>query len=155
MEDTRTKLRYFIWPIVVGVGVVLGIFVSIFALENKIEKIVLEKLKDPVILKEVAYYLRPSMTFDQNGTILSDSGAGKFVKELKIVMGKYEPETIILSPTEHLNAAPILESLNYTFTYSAKRINSSDWQYSLRSPNYLLIEGPGLKEWIFRVEIIR
>ena len=155
MTDKDTIKKFSIWTIVGGLGVVLGIIIAIFALEDRVEKIVLDKLKDPEVLKEIAYYLRPSLTFDHNGTIISDSGARKFIKDIKVVMGKNEPEAIVLSPSEHLNTAPILECLNYNFSYSTKRVSTSDWQYSLSSPNYVTWQGPGIKEWIFRIEIIR
>ncbi len=71
-------------------------------------------------------------------------------------MEKDEPHKIIISPTEHLNTAPILECLNYNFDITPSRTGRSDWLFELSSPDYLVLGGlPEKKEWLFRLEIIR
>ena len=155
MTDRNLLKKIPIWTIFGGLGIVLGIIVSIVVIENRIEKIVSDKLKDPEVLRQVAYHLRPSLTFNQNGTILSDSGAQQFIKDITVEMGENEPKSIIISPKDHLNSAPVLECLNYNFSFSTKQVGKSDWQYKLSSPNYLVFEGPTTVKWIFRLEIIR
>lgn len=155
MTDSNFLKKIPIWTVVCGFGIVLGIIVSVFVLEDRVEKIVQEKLKNPEVLRQIAYHLRPSLTFNQNGTILSDSGAQQFIKDIKVEIGENDPTFITISPKRHLNSAPILECLNYNFSYSTKQVGTSDWQYELSSPDYLVAGGPTITEWIFRIEIIR
>lgn len=150
------KKQITVWGIILGIGVVLGVFGSVFLIEDRIEKRIADKLKDPDILRQIAYLIRPSLTFDQKGTIRTDGGAGQFIEKIKVEMGEADPNKIWITPTEHLNTAPILECINYNFDVTSKRVNKSDWLYELSSPDYLICsESPKKKEWIFRLEVIR
>ena len=144
------------WGFVIGFSIVLGIVVIVFTIEDRIEKRISEKLRDPEVLREIGSLIRPSLIFDHNGSIRTDSGAGQFVKTIKVKMAKDEPNKIIMSPTEHLNTQPILECLNYNFDITVTRIGKSDWLFELSSPTYLVKESDDeKKEWLFRLEIIR
>jgi len=142
--------------IIVGISIILGIIVGVFILEDRIEKIVTTKLKDPEILNEIASLVRPSLTFDHKGTIRTDSGAGQLIEKIIVEMDKAEPSEIIISPKNHLNTPPVLECINYNFDITSEQVNKSDWLFVLSSPDYLVLESsPKMKEWIFRLEIIR
>lgn len=144
------------WGFVIGFSIVLGIVVGVFIVEDRIEKRISEKLRAPEVLREIGSLIRPSLIFDHNGSIRTDSGAGQFVKKIQVEMGKDEPNKIIISPTEHLNTQPILECVNHNFDITARRIGKSDWLFELSSPTYLVTEGsPEKKKWLFRLEIIR
>ena len=151
------------WRLVKGISIVVGIVVGVVGIvlgvliiEGQIEKRILEKLRTPEVLREIASLIRPSLIFDHNGSIRTDSGAGQFIENIQVEMGKDEPNKIVISPTEHLNTQPILECLNYNFYITARRIGKSDWLFELSSDNYLISEGsPERKEWLFRLEIIR
>jgi len=142
-----------VWTIILGVGVILGIVGSVFLVEDRIEKRIDEKLKNPETIREIASLVRPTITFNHQGTIITDSGAGQFIEDIKVTMGKDEPKTILITPSKHLNTPPVLEGINYDFSVSVKRANKSDWLYELTSPNYLIM-GKMTTEYIFRLEII-
>ena len=155
MTEKKVSLKNLIWIIFVGFGVILGIVISIFTLEDRVDKIVENKLKDPEVLKQIAYLVRPSLTFNQEGTILTDSGAQDFIKDIKVIMGENEPKSIIISPTNHLNIAPLIECLNYNYNFSSKQVGKLDWQFDLSSPTYLVTTSYQITDWTFRLEIIR
>ena len=153
MSDKKLKTA---WGVVIAVGIIAGILAFVWGFEDRIEKRILSKLRDPEVLREIAALIRPSLTFDHNGSILTDSGARQFIENINVEMGKDEPNEIIICPTEHLNTQPILECLNYNFFITARRAGTSDWLFELSSPNYIVFEGsPEKKEWLFRLEIIR
>ncbi len=71
-------------------------------------------------------------------------------------MGKDDPEQIMITPSEHLNAEPILECLNEKFTYRAIRINRSDWKFELFSSDHLIFNSSyKTDKWLFRINIIK
>jgi hypothetical protein len=138
------------------VGLILGIVVGMITIGVWIESVVTRKLKDPEVIKQIAALVRPSMIFDHNGVITSDSGAKQFIENISVEMGPEEPSKIIITPKEHLNSRPILECLNWNFDIKANRGNQSDWIFELSSPTYVVMdESPKTKEWVFRLEIVR
>jgi len=152
----KNKKHVSVWSIFVGVGVILGIIFFPFYIEDRIEKIVLDKLKDQDILQQIASQVRPSIIFDHHGVIQSDSGAGQYIESINVDMSGGEPNTIIISFKEHLNSTPILECINDNIDVTSKKMNKSDWLFELSSPSYVVFENsPEKKEWLFRLEIIR
>ncbi len=141
--------------IIVSLGTAFTIFAGFFGFEYWIDSRIEAKLNHPATIRKIASLVRPSITFDHHGSILTDSGAGQFIKNIKVTMGKNEPKNILITPTKHLNTPPILEGINYNFHVTAKRIGKSDWLFELSSPNYVVFGGGEItKEWIFRLEII-
>ena len=153
MSRLVTEIKKHFWPFVVGIGVLIGLF---YTIDSFIEKRISDKLKDHEVIRQIASLVRPSCVFDDKGTIIHDSGAEQFIKNIDVRMGKNAPEQILVSPTEHLNVQPFLECINYNYTISAERINKSDWQFKLSSPSYVLWDTSGKEEkWLFRLEIMR
>ncbi len=148
------QIKKYFWPAIVGIGVIIGTYIGI---DSLIEKRISDKLRDHEVIKEIASLVRPSCIFDYNGTIITDLGAAKFLKKKPDVKldERAEPAEILISPTEHLNVQPLLECINYNCTVSAKRINKSDWLFTLTSQAHPIIAGTELEEWFFRLEIIR
>lgn len=152
----KDKKHIGLWTIIVGGSIIIGIIISSFFFEDRIEKIVLDKLKDQDILQQIASLVRPSIIFDHHGVIQSDSGAGQYIESINVDMGGGEPNKITISFKEHLNSAPILECINDNFDVTPTRIKKSDWLFELSSPSYIVFESsPEKKEWLFRLEIIR
>ena len=156
------KNYHIIWPIIVAIGVIFGIIVSFLYFEDRIVTRIIEKLKTPEVTKQIALLIRPSVIFDQNGTITHNSGGAQFIKDIKVELSSpeksslREPQKILIFLTEHLNVAPILECLNYSFFTDCKRINKSDWQCELSSHDYIISKRAEFAgEWRFRLEIIR
>ena len=51
--------KFSVWTIILGVGVILGILGSAFLVEDRIEKRIDEKLKDPETMQKIASLVRP------------------------------------------------------------------------------------------------
>ncbi|MBW2249754.1 MAG: hypothetical protein JRF60_03760 [Deltaproteobacteria bacterium] len=158
-EEKSKKALNFLWKlslIFVILGGIGGFIGGIFFVEDRIEKRISEKLKDPELISQIASLVRPSLIFNHKGTILSDSGGEQFIENISVQMGPEEPTEIIISPKTHLNSAPILECINYNFDITSKRIKKSDWLFELSSPSYLVFEKSSeKKEYLFRLEIIK
>ena len=147
---------------IAGSVVIITLIVGYIAIENQIEKRIGEKLKDPEVIKQIASLVRPSIIFDQKGTIVHDSGGAQFVKNIEVEMSvpkneKREPEPIKISifPTKHIKEPLILECLNRDMDFMCERVNTLDWECEIGSPNNLVM---GLSkfhgEWKFRLEVI-
>lgn len=150
-----------IWKLIIGAGAILGIiggalaiFLYAFTIEDRIDKRISEKLKDPEILSQIASHIRPSVIFDHKGIIRTDSGGKQYIKDISVEMGPQEPSKIKIFSKEHWNSAPILECINYNFDITSKRIKSG-WLFELSSADYLVFESSSKKEWLFRLEITR
>jgi hypothetical protein len=142
--------------VIIAISIIAGFLVVGWGFEDRIAKRVLIELRDPEMLREIASLVRPSLIFDHNGAIRTDSGATQFIKRIDVEMGKGEPNRILVSPTEHLNTPPILECLNDNFDIASSQTGKSDWLFELSSPSYIVFESsPERKEWLFRLEIIR
>lgn len=132
------------------IGAVIGAIGYSLFFEDRIVNRIVDKLKSPEIIQQIASLVRPSLIFDQNGTIIHDSGGQQFIKEIKT-----EPTMMLIFPTEHLKQPPILECLNRGMDFKCKRINTIDWECEVHSPKYMLWDGSDhIVEWRFRLEII-
>ncbi len=152
----KPKKYKIVWSIIVGSGVIIVLIMFAFGVEDRIEKIVLDKLKDQDILREIASLVRPSIIFDHHGVKKSDSGADQYIESINVEMGDGEPNKIIIFFKQHLNSTPILECINDNFVVTPTRMKKSDWLFELSSPSYIVFESsPKKKEWLFRLEIIR
>lgn len=154
MKDEK---RIGVWTIIVGASIIIGIITGgSYFIEDRIEKKVLDKLKDQDILRQIASLVRPSIIFDHHGVKKSDSGADQYIESINVEMGDGEPNKIIISFKQHLNSTPILECINDNFFVTPTRMKKSDWLFELSSPSYIVFESsPERKEWLFRLEIIR
>ncbi len=155
-EESKIDLRQIIIGVIVGV--IVTIIVGYFVIDSKIEKIVSGKLKDHEVIKQVARLVRPSFTFNHEGIIQSDSGAKQFINlPIKVELEKGEPGKIIISPKQHLNAAPTIDCRNDNFVIKPTRkgAKGSEWVYDVYRPyTSLWSEKRLIKEWSFRLEII-
>ena len=61
-----------------------------------------DKINDPEFIGRVAQEVRPAIVFDHNGSVLSDSGGMRYIKEINVVLNREtkEPQKIILSPNQ-------------------------------------------------------
>ena len=139
--------------------IVIGVIGGIYGLRSYIIGVVEDRMKEPEFVQRVAEEIeKPTVIFDQNGSILVDGGAMKYVKSIKVNMGDdNEIERIVVSPHQHLQVAPLLESLDINFCIEAKRGEKFDWVYTLGSiRRFALMDSadpPAQKR--FRLEIIR
>ena len=55
-----------------------------FSLDAFVDTRISYKLRDPEVVRQIAYLIRPSLIFDQNGNFEIDNGAGQFIKEISV-----------------------------------------------------------------------
>ncbi len=139
------------------VGVVLGIGLFLYSLDSRIKSVVEEKINNLNFVNKIAEKTkRPIVIFDQHRSVHVDSGAMKFIDDIKVVMEGKEPKRIIISPNRHLNVEPILESLDANYVIEAKRGTKFDWIYELSPIISITTESSAKPKEIkrFRLEII-
>ncbi len=141
------------------VGAIITLLIGFYALNYYIENIVERKIDDPKFVNKISEKVkRPIVIFDQNGSILVDNDAMKFIDNIKVVLNNQnkQPEKIIVSPNRHLNIAPVLESLDDDFVIESKRGHKFDWIYELGIINRLVLESSAKPKELkrFRLEII-
>jgi hypothetical protein len=139
--------------------IVFGVIGGIYGLRSYIIRVVEDRIKEPEFVLRVAEEIKkPTAIFDQDGSILVDDGAMNYIKSIKVYIGDAnEPERIVISPHQHLQVAPLLESLDVDFYIEVKRGDKFDWMYTLRTIKRLALMGsadpPDQKR--FRVEVFR
>lgn len=133
-----------------------GIIILLITPDQYIDYKIDNKYKDPELTKQIASHIRPTLIFDHLGTIRYDGGADQFISSIEVKMEGGEPNEIIISPRDHLDCVPVLESINDIFDAVSKQINKSDWLFELSNPDLLrLASSQEKKEWLFRLEIIQ
>jgi hypothetical protein len=101
------------------VYVIIGAVVFLFAayhgfnayLDSRIES----RITDPAFMRELARNVRPSVLFDERGSILADLGAMRFIDSIEVSKGTDEVWTITISLSEFLEVEPILEGVDSQF----------------------------------------
>lgn len=160
-NSSRTNLKFSDALKYVGAFLItmFGIVGGLYFLNNRIIKVVEDRINEPEFVMRVAERIkRPKLILDQNGSILIDDGAMKYIKSIKVHIGdSNEPERIVVSPNLHLQVAPLLESIDVDFYIEARRGEKFDWVYTLGSIKRMALTGsadpPAQKR--FRLEIIR
>ena len=138
-------------------GVVAAMMAILFGLDLFVDMRLTHKLRDPETIKQIAYLIRPSLIFDQNGNFEIDNGAAQFIKAVEVQKNeKGEVQKVTVSPKESLNVQPLLTCLNGTIYFQAKR-QKSDWVFEVVGPTGMLTMG-SLKppeKILFELQIIR
>jgi hypothetical protein len=114
-----------------ALGVLLGVD---YYLEYKING----AIGNERVLKKLQSYVRPSIIFDQNGTVLSDQGAWKLIEDLKVSSDKSGFVDKIVITLKDTNIFPILTSLDNTVNYSFNIVRGKklDVIYELEMRSY-------------------
>src|SRR6266550_2732702 len=105
--------------IVSVVAVLIGLYI---ALEKLVDYTVEKKLNDEATLRKIAEQSRPSLIFDATTHIVSDMGATKYVKDIKVTKrlgnttfpGMFDPslpQHIEIDLNRHFGNPPILTAL--------------------------------------------
>ena len=116
-----------------------------------------KKSEDPEFLRALSRRVRPSMIFDENGSVLADIGAMAHIADFEVVRDGEDAFDITVHPTEHIALQPILESLDTRFVISARRGHKYDWVFRLDHIDTLLAESSAEQTGPlrFRLEIVR
>jgi hypothetical protein len=157
-KDGRSRIDWKIfdsmgWKILGGL---LGVAALFFSLDAFVDTRISYKLRDPEVVRKIAYLIRPSLIFDQNGNFVIDNGAGQFIKDISVEKNqKGEVQKVIVSPKESLNIQPLLTCLNGTIYFSATR-QKADWIFQVVGPDYLVFESSKAPEkYLFELKIVR
>ena len=140
---------------------VLGIFVTIVAIVTAIYGFIRfidwrveRKIHVEPFLRKIADSLRPTVIFDENGSILIDQGAMKIIEKIDVVCSAGDdnlPEEIVIYPNRHLAHAPLLQGLeDEMLDLEIKRAKGYEWRYRL---NYVSTVEAYTGKRRFRLEV--
>jgi hypothetical protein len=149
-----------------GVVVVLGLLLTLWALQSHLEGIIRSIVNNEEFITKVASHVRPYVIFDACGTIHVDGGAMQYLEKIEVekagtVRKAGEQEShidelkIIVTPKFHLTYAPLVEALGELrsiIIYDPKRGVGHQWIYQalIRPPH-----GGDIKTQKFRLEVLR
>ena len=103
------------WTVIsVVIGIIALMFAVFLQLNNSIDKKIESKLKDPEFIRKVADEVRlPFVIFDEDQSVLIDTGAMNNFEKIKVKKGqRQEVSEIIVSPKKYMIVAPLLESFD-------------------------------------------
>jgi hypothetical protein len=139
---------------VVGVlvGIVGAIYGAIAFVDSRIEK----KIQEESFLRKIAASLRPTVIFDESGSILLDQGGMDVLERIEVSHSDIDhmPEQVVIHPKRHLTHAPILQTLEDEIVeIDISRGQGYQWQYRLK---YKFYEQPfpGKEKRRFRLEVV-
>jgi hypothetical protein len=146
-----------------AVGTILGVVMSIVTLvaayhglNSYIDSRIGSKIHNADFLKKLARSVRPSLVFDEKGSILADMGALPFVTNISVSKSPQDSLIITVSPVEYLGMEPVLEALDDEYTIRAERGQKFDWIFHLAGIEMLVTDSsPKRDRGRFRLEIIR
>jgi hypothetical protein len=103
------------WAIISAIVGILALIVTVFLqLNGSINEKIESKLKDPEFISKVADEVKlPFVIFDENNSIIVDTGAMNIIDKISINKANHKDiSEIIITPKKYLAIAPILESLD-------------------------------------------
>ena len=122
-----------------------------------------QRIKDPTYIQELSKTLRPFLMFNQQGIIIYDHGATKFVDSINVIISfnkNYKINSIneIKVYCNHfLHTAPLLDYIGvYQYTYDVNRAKNYSWVFKMKPMLVLELGGsPEPNENIFTLEILQ
>jgi hypothetical protein len=129
--DRIRKFGGLIIAVFMGLAAVIG---TIYGFGVYIYSRVERHVSSDAFLKRLADAIRPSCVFDQQGAILVDMGAMKFIDSIDVAPLPENdlPPKIVIHPRRYLANAPILTTLDpFVMSVSAERGPKFDWVYTL------------------------
>ena len=126
---------------IAGLIVLAVVFIGAFnGLTYWIDSRIKAVVTDEAYVRRVAAEIRPSVVFDNKGSIIADQGAMRYLDNIEIAeyvgpngdCGTNFPLRIIVSPKQHLAYAPILTCLDgVMLQIDVERGKKFDWVYRL------------------------
>ena len=145
-----------VWRDIVGIGIVAAFVMAIINVPSYIKNIVKETVTSEEFVREVASHVRPSLLFDENGSILADQGATQYISPNiqveRVTAGgnSNTPIRIVISPNQHLAYPPLLENRSgHAIKIDAKRGEGFQWIYELHQWGWTG------ERYIFHLEIVK
>jgi hypothetical protein len=118
-------------------GAALVAFAALFAIVRGFDYYVDQKmerlLSDESFLRKVSSKVRPSLIFDQKGSILVDQGALELIEKIELPENHGGlPSKVVVTPKKFLSHAPLLTPLDpYVIDARASRGSGLEWQYQI------------------------
>jgi len=138
------------------VSAVIVLVAAYHGLNGYIDARIDSKIHNADFLNKLGRSIRPSLVFDERGSILADMGAVPFITNISVSRGSNDTLTITVSPVDYLGMEPVLEALDAQYTIRAERGKKFDWVYHLSGIQTLVLESsPKREKGRFRLEIIR
>jgi hypothetical protein len=156
-ENSRVPITGIILKGVFSVVATVILLVGAYhGLNSYIDSRIDSKIHNADFLKKLARNVRPSLVFDENGSILADMGAVPFVSNISVSKESKGNLKITVSPAEYLGIQPVLEALDGQYVIRAERGQKFDWVFHLAGVQRLLLaSSPKPEKGRFRLEIIR
>jgi hypothetical protein len=130
---TFNRIRKFAglsFAVFTGLVAVIG---AIYGFGLYVDSRVEQHVRSDAFLKKLADAVRPSCVFDQQGAILVDMGAMKFIDSIDVAPLPENdlPPKIVIHPNRYLANAPILTTLDpFSISVSTERGRKFDWVYT-------------------------
>jgi len=142
------------WVVAIEVAAALvALVAAVYGFTRFIDWRVEKRMTDSEYIARVAAALRPSLIFDQNGSILADQGGLAVIDKVTVELDANSlPNKITIIPTRHLATAPLLQTLEVeAVIFTTSRGPGLAWVYSLE---YIMWHDDldGLRR--FRLEIL-
>jgi len=138
------------------VGAIFFLFAAYHGLNSYLDARVEMRINNADFLKKLARSVRPSLVFDEKGSIVADMGAVSFIDKISVSKDAKDTLEIVVSPLEYLGMEPVLEALDDEYTIHAERGQKFDWIFRLYGIQHLVLESsPQRDRQRFRLEIIR
>ena len=148
-SNKKTFLR-----LVLGLSIgVITLLAALFGVDIYIANKINTAIQSEEVIKKLQSYVRPSIIFDQNSTVLSDLGAWQFIEDLKVSLDKKGFVERITITFKRPNACPILTSLDETVDYYINKVRGKklDVIYELEVRNY---SEPRPASSLFNLELV-
>ncbi len=115
------------------------------------------RVNNPEYLIKLARSVRPSLLFDERGSIVADMGAVSFVKNINVTTNGEADIDIVITPYEYLGIEPVLESLDGRYRIQVERGEMFDWTYHLYGIPVVTAGASSLPSVLqrFRLELLR
>jgi hypothetical protein len=135
---------------------ILTLIVTLFALQYYLDYLVNKKVHEENFIDNVASRVRPFVIFDQNGSILAEKGARKFINQIEVERSKKGgiPTRIKVDFTQAFGVVPILECLDDRFVITHKRGKMYEVDYDLGPIAEITLRN-SISNWRFRLEVVR
>jgi len=145
--------------IVQGVIYIATLISIIITFHVYVGYIVEKKIRDPDMIEKVKAQIRPMVVFDQNDSILVDTGGMQYIETISVILDerKKAPKEIIVTPKLYLAISPILESFDDDFVITSERGKKFQWIYKLGAINRMALQDSATRSGAnrFRLEIIK
>lgn len=136
-------------------GGIITIVAAIYGITQFIDWRIERKIREEPFIRKISASLRPSVIFDENGSILYDQGAMQIIDNIQInredAKNNSLPAEIIINPKRHLAHAPLLQTLETELIdILATRGKGFEWRYRL---DYQMSNGVFDHKRRFRLEV--